>query len=102
MDSFHNVLLACQKKGDLTISDLARWFERPRPTVNTWINGRVPFGPQSRAVFQRLLLLREVVQDKRWFPIPPHLTWTERADLIRGVRDAAARHGRVSRRAAAD
>lgn len=93
--SFSDRLGRCIAGGDLTISDLARWFDRPRATVNTWVNGRTPFGPSSRIAVLRLDLLELRVVRKIGFPVPAHLSWVEREKYIRGQRDDAERNTRV-------
>ena len=48
MDDFSKRLVRAAKVTDMTCSDLARWFDRPRATVNTWLKGRTPWGPQQK------------------------------------------------------
>ena len=96
MRDFAVTLAWCMKRGDMTISDLAVWFERPRATVNTWVNGRTPYGPSGREAGASLERLHAAIRNKRGFPIPATLSWKKRADYIKGVRDAAQRNGRVS------
>lgn len=86
----------CMREGDLTISDLARWFDRPRTTVNTWVDGRTPYGPSGRLALRRLELLQNAIRKKWGFPIAETLSWKKRADYIRGLRDAGERRARVS------
>lgn len=93
--TFSDRLAACKRAGDLTGSDLARWFGRPRATVNTWVNGRTPFGPSARTAEKRLALLESSIAKKNGFPVPPDLTWIAREKYIRGLRDAAERNTRV-------
>jgi hypothetical protein len=95
MQDFSKALAQCMKRGDMTVSDLARWFDRPRATINTWVNGRTPYGPSGRLAFRLLELLQSSIRNKQGFPIPETLSWSKRADYIRGIRDAAERNCRV-------
>lgn len=97
MASFEKRLEDCMRRGDMTISDLARWFDRPRATINTWVTGRTPYGPSSRLAEERLWLLEYCIRNKRGFPVPANLSWTNRANYIRGQRDDAERHVSVPR-----
>jgi len=89
--SFTERLDRCRIWGDLTPSDLARWFDRPRATVNTWLNGRTPFGPPARVANRRLALLEDRIRKQLGFPVPADLSWREREAYIRGQRDDAER-----------
>lgn len=94
--SFTDRLRSCVERADMTISDAAVWFDRPRPTVRTWIEeGRTPAGPSGRLAFQRLDMLQSALHDRSRLPIPADLSWRKRAEYIRGVRDAAERNARV-------
>lgn len=95
MASFQNRLAWCMERGDLTISDLARWFDRPRATVNTWVLGRVPYGPSGRVAEHDLSLLTIRIQSKIGFPVPSTLLMKKRALYIRGQRNDAERNTRV-------
>lgn len=45
MRTFQQRLRRCVEHGNLTVSDLARWFGRPYATVRDWlVNGREPIG----------------------------------------------------------
>ena len=37
-NEFQRRLLACVERGNLTVSDLARWFGRPYATVRCWLH----------------------------------------------------------------
>lgn len=85
-DKFYKRLLWCQRHSAMTVSDLARWFDRPRATVNTWLNGRVPFGPQGPLAQKRLLLLQLSIRSRKArYPIPANLTWKQREEYVRGM-----------------
>ena len=94
--TFKGRLRKCVRDGGLTISDLARWFDRPRATVNTWLQGRKPLRHLGALEVERdLALLETAVKSGQWFPIPLDLTWAARERHIRGARHAAARDHRV-------
>jgi hypothetical protein len=95
MRTFTERLVRCAKFGDLTPSDLARWFDRPRATVNTWLNGRTPSGPSGRVAEHDLDLLEVMVRNKIGFPVPATLSWRDRINHVRGQRNVAERHARV-------
>jgi hypothetical protein len=96
-ESFTKRLVRAARVTDMTCSDLARWFERPRATVNTWLNGRIPWGPQARRAERRLALLETSIKNrKKYYPVPADLSWRDREKYVRGMRDDAERHGRVS------
>jgi hypothetical protein len=94
--SFTSELKACAKRGDMTISDLALWFARPRSTVLTWVeHGRTPSGPSARDAYRMLELLKTAVRNSPGFPIPESLAWKYRTEHVRGLRDAARRNARI-------
>lgn len=93
--SFAERLAWCKDKGDLTISDLARWFDRPRATVNTWVLGRSPYGPSGRLAEHDLHLLETRIRNRTGFPVPPDLLMKKRILYIRGQRNDAERYTRV-------
>lgn len=45
MKPFQKRLLSIQKRANLTVADLARWYGRPHATVRCWTQGTVPSGP---------------------------------------------------------
>lgn len=92
--SFSERLSATAAALDMTPSDLARWFDRPRATVNTWLNGRTPAGPAGRVAWQLLELLDKAARRKS--PVPATLTGIKRAEYIRGMADDARRHAGLS------
>lgn len=97
MTSFSERIGRCVKRGDLTVSDLARWFDRPRATVNTWLRGRTPYGPSGRKALADLEALERAIDERGGaFPIPVALTWQERIAYLSEHRDGGKRHNRVS------
>ncbi len=66
-------LQACMKRGNLRVADLARWFDRPHPTVRGWaLKGIRPGGgPHDvERVGEQLRLLEKLISSKRGFPVP--------------------------------
>jgi hypothetical protein len=59
-------LRLCMRRGSLTISDLARWFGRPIPTVRTWVlNGRTPCEGYYEESNRRLKILEKEIERRR-------------------------------------
>lgn len=58
---------------NMTTADLARWFGRPYPTVNGWLNGgQVGLAPLDSAIIEaQLFELEKRLKHRRGFPIPP-------------------------------
>ena len=70
---FQQRLKACVRGGNLTVADLARWFDRPYPTVRTWLqDGIAPGGgPIDKEHAESMLgLLETLIKQKRGFPVP--------------------------------
>lgn len=66
-------LRACQDRGNLTLSDMARWFGRPIPTVRGWVErGAKPGGgPIDKDHVEQLLgLLETLIRKRKGFPVP--------------------------------
>lgn len=60
------------RDGNLTVADLARWFDRPYPTVDGWVKkGLMPRGgPQdSKQVLIKLGRLETLIKRKK-LPVP--------------------------------
>jgi len=96
VNTFTQRLVRAATLTDMTTSDLARWFDRPRATVNTWLQGRTPWGPQAKLAVKRLdLLERSLRERKKYYPVPAELNWRDREKYVRGMRDDAERHHRV-------
>jgi transposase-like protein len=71
--AFQQRLRRCVERGNLTVSDLARWFNRPYATVRSWlIAGREPAGgPVTvRRAYERLSALEQVVRDQSLSDLP--------------------------------
>lgn len=73
MPTFQQRLQAVMQGGNLTIADLARWFDRPHPTVGFWVrDGKEPGGgPLDAAlVLAQLGKLEHLIKKKKGLPIP--------------------------------
>lgn len=71
--TFQQRLQGVLQAGNLTVSDLARWFDRPHPTVRGWVQrGLQPGGAplDIEHVQQLLKLLETLVSRKKGFPVP--------------------------------
>lgn len=71
--TFQQRLQTVMTGGNLTIADLARWFDRPHPTVGFWVrDGKEPGGgPLDAAmVMARLAKLEKLIKQKKGLPIP--------------------------------
>lgn len=80
----------------MTVSDLARFLRIPRATVNTWLHGRIPFGPKEKHADARLALLEYSLKNRpKYYPVPDSLTWQKRVEYVEGMRDDAERNYRV-------
>jgi hypothetical protein len=66
-------LQVCMKRGNLLVADLARWFDRPHPTVRGWVlkGTRPGGGPHDIEHVNELLgLLETLIRKKKGFPLP--------------------------------
>lgn len=66
-------LQACMKRGNLRVADLARWFDRPHPTVRGWAlkDIRPGGGPHDAKMVEfDLNRLERLIKGKYGFPIP--------------------------------
>lgn len=89
--TFGQRLAVCQQDGNLTVADLARWFDRPYPTLRSWVeNGIEPGGgPVDKAHAATMLdTLETLVKNKKGFPIP-RLPPSERIEHLQKIRSAA-------------
>jgi len=59
-------------EGNLTIIDLARWFNRPFATVRGWIRGRdMRASPQDAGlVIERLKVIERRIRKRAGLPVP--------------------------------
>jgi hypothetical protein len=89
--TFQGRLQACQRAGNLTVSDLARWFDRARPTVRTWVESGIEPGrsPADIEHAHALLGLLEVlIHKKKGFPVP-RLSPQKRIEHLQHIRAKA-------------
>lgn len=87
--SWRDRLLLVQRDGNLTVADLARWFDRPSATLHHWIkHDRQPGGgPIDREHAHQLMKLLETLIAKKWgLPVPP-LHQRERIAYLKQLRD---------------
>lgn len=81
-------LLDLMERGNLTVADLARWFDRPDATVRAWIRNersvrgiRVDHAHISRQV----ILLEKQIGRKMGLPVPP-MTQSRRLAYLSDLR----------------
>lgn len=89
--TFQQRLQACQRGGNLTVSDLARWFDRPHPTVRSWVlQGFEPSGAplDVEHAHQMLGLLEMLIRRKKGFPVP-RLPPRKRIEHLSHIRKSA-------------
>lgn len=80
-------LTVCLHKGNLTVADLARWFERPDPTVRGWVKGGSVGGPSGdkKDIEQRLRKMETLLELKKRLPIP-RMSQRDRAAYIEEMK----------------
>ncbi len=98
MKNFSPRLKKCVSLGDLTVKDLTYWFDRPYPTLWTWVyDGREPRGSNGfrRKLYERLDLLEHAIRKGLGFPVPDDMSdrSPERKKHIKGVRDGLEANG---------
>lgn len=73
MSTFQQRLRRCVERGNLTVADLCRWFDRPYATVRCWlVAGREPSGgPVTvRRAREKLVALELAVRDRSLRDLP--------------------------------
>lgn len=73
MKTFSDRLTACLQQGNLTVADLARWFDRANATVRSWVrDGHEPRGGPLDAAMTRgqLVMLEKKIAARDGFPVP--------------------------------
>jgi hypothetical protein len=97
-EQFTHELRTQSKRLDLTASDLAVWFARPRSTVRTWLaNERTPkTGRVLDECARRLKLLRST----RALPVPYAVMKFERLAYVKRAFDHADNAGVSARNSA--
>jgi len=71
--TFQARLRKCMANGNLTVADLARWFERPHPTMRSWVEDGVEpaGGPLDSAMVKATLnKLEKLIASNSKFPVP--------------------------------
>ena len=70
--TFHNRLRWLLTAGNLTVADLARWLDKPDPTVRGWVRGsNVGLPPLDAAwVEAQVRSLEGLIKKKRGLPVP--------------------------------
>ena len=99
--NFSRRLARVVKRGDMTRTDLACWFDRHYSTIREWVtkasDPSPPFNPAWREAYRRLDLLEKTIEKDKRFPIPAGLSQRYRrryvADL---VKDYVERDARIS------
>jgi hypothetical protein len=95
--NFQSRLLEARKAGDLTVADLANWFDLPFSTVRYWTtvdnSDLAPRGPRGRVIHKRLQQLEWAIRNQVGFPVPPMLSARDRPSHMVRTRDAV--DGRV-------
>src|ERR1700753_635846 len=84
MTEFAKRLRALMGKGGLAQGDLRWWFGRSYSTTASWLHGtrqprRVAAGAEA---WRRLDILEKAGRSKRGFPVPHHLSLTDRPHHI--------------------
>ena len=72
MISIADRLQRAMREGNLTVADLARWLDRPHPTVRGWVNGtKVGAAALDHAfIIAKLGVLERLIRKKRELPMP--------------------------------
>ena len=80
-------LKALMRDGNLTVADLARWFQRPDPTVRGWARGVAIGGGalDKQVVSNAVHELEVLLKKKRVLPVP-RLSPTERIAYLEKLR----------------
>ena len=94
MNVFSERIHRCAEEASLTVADLTRWFDRPRATVDTWVNGRTPRGPAGITAELDLRRL-ELCIFEDGFRIPVDMRQRARIAFLMEWRNGAREHYRV-------
>jgi transposase-like protein len=94
--SFTERLQRCMTRGQLTVADIARLFDRERRTVSDWVHkGRLPTGAREQEALDRLLQLEQAIRQKRGFPVPLRLSKRNRVKYVQLVGEGKLGDARV-------
>ena len=83
-----------RRAANMTVADLARWFDRPHATVTYWLKGGEPaLGPGNRDHAEALLgLLEALVQRGVELPVPLTMPQRKRIDYLTDLREKVLPH----------
>lgn len=84
--SFAARLKKARVNGSMTTADLSVWFDRPYPTIRSWLEGREPWGPNGDVARAALDTLEKAVTRRSGFPVPVHLSPVGRKRHMRQAR----------------
>jgi hypothetical protein len=90
--SFSSRLQAVMRDGNLTGADLARWLDRPDPTVRCWISGDHDIGGAQLDVAYieaQVDKLERMIRKKSGLPVP-RLTPGERIKYLKDLKTGSA------------
>jgi hypothetical protein len=85
--SFSARLQSLMRHGNLTGADLARWFNRPDPTVRGWISGEHKLGGaalDTAYIIAQLVRLEKMLKKHQGLPVP-QLTPSARIKYVNGL-----------------
>lgn len=89
---FQERLRKAQKDGDMTMADMARWFDVPFQSARYWLivgdADMEPRGPRARMIRKRLERLEWAIHHSIGFPVPQMLRVRDRKQHIETTRDA--------------
>lgn len=91
--TFQGRLKAAMRGGNLTVADLARWFDVPYPTIRGWVqDGHEPAGGPLDCAFAKARLdkLERAIRRKENLPLP-RLSGAARVAALKEARDRALR-----------
>lgn len=85
--TFADRLRWVMNRGNLTGADLARWFDRPDPTVRSWLNGINIRGAAMDVAYIEGLLdkLERLIKAGTALPVP-HMARQERLKYLAELR----------------
>lgn len=91
---FRVQLKATAKRLGLTASDLAIWFDRPRPTVHVWLWKGIR--PRPGTVFDEIQSRFKLLEQSPDLPVPYEVYAKSRRSYITAAREHALHGGVVS------
>lgn len=79
------------RDGNLTVADLARWFDRPDPTVRGWVEGTHQIGGAQldhAFIMAQIALLENRIRRKRGLPVP-QMSIRKRKKYLKNLKEEA-------------